>query len=373
MALKGELKTMLLPDVLQWLSQNLKTGILHVRSPKGITKKVFFKNGNILSTASSDPREYLGQFLISRGLVTEKQLNMAMETQFQTGIKLGKILIMAGILEEKELEEMLKLKAEETLYDLFLWEEGEFIFEELEDIKEDFVPISLDVTSLILEGIRRKDEWKRISKVIKTLRLVFRKKSGVDLGNCELEPMELRLYEELDGKKCLEEIALELHSTDFNVAHAAYNLFKKGLIELVGKKKEDYEKSLEKIHSQIIDEAKKLISEEKLIEAINLLKFHLRKNEDKDAEKLLKYAEEKYQRKNLKETIPMNAVLELAVPIEELPKFNLTPKEGFIATRINGIWDISAIVKVSPMPEMDVLASIKKILDLGIARIKNPK
>ncbi|MCX7830779.1 MAG: DUF4388 domain-containing protein, partial [Acidobacteria bacterium] len=94
MALKGELKTMLLPDVIQWLSNGLKTGILHLRSPKGITKRVYFERGNILSTASSDPREYLGQFLISRGLISEKQLNMAMETQFKSGIKLGKILIM---------------------------------------------------------------------------------------------------------------------------------------------------------------------------------------------------------------------------------------------------------------------------------------
>ena len=88
-------------------------------------------------TSSSDPREYLGQFLISRDYISEDQLNKAMETQLKSGIKLGKILIMVGILEESELETVLQLKAEENIYDLFLWEEGDFVFQDLEAIEED--------------------------------------------------------------------------------------------------------------------------------------------------------------------------------------------------------------------------------------------
>ncbi|MFB3852044.1 MAG: DUF4388 domain-containing protein, partial [Acidobacteriota bacterium] len=283
MALKGELKTMLLPDVIQWLVNGLKTGILHLRSPKGVTKKVYFDKGRILSTASSDPREYLGQFLISRGLISEKQLNMAMETQFKSGIKLGKILIMAGILDENELSKMLRLKAEETLYDLFLWDEGEFIFEELKEIKEDFVPISLDATSLILEGIRRKDEWGRISKLIKSTKVVLSRKGKLSEAKEEISSFEMRTLEAIDGIKSLEEIALELHATDFNICFAAYCLCSKGLAEIKEEKKSQDEISVEKVHSKIISEAKKLMAEEKLTESINLLQFHLRKNKDKEA------------------------------------------------------------------------------------------
>ena len=39
---------------------------------------------------------------------------------------------MAGILEESELETVLQLKAEENIFDLFLWDEGDFVFEDLE-------------------------------------------------------------------------------------------------------------------------------------------------------------------------------------------------------------------------------------------------
>ncbi|NMB99383.1 MAG: DUF4388 domain-containing protein [Thermoanaerobaculaceae bacterium] len=373
MALKGELKTMLLPDVIQWLVNGLKTGILHLRSPKGVTKKVYFDKGRILSTASSDPREYLGQFLISRGLISEKQLNMAMETQFKSGIKLGKILIMAGILDENELSKMLRLKAEETLYDLFLWDEGEFIFEELKEIKEDFVPISLDATSLILEGIRRKDEWGRISKLIKSTKVVLSRKGKLSEAKEEISSFEMRTLEAIDGIKSLEEIALELHATDFNICFAAYCLCSKGLAEIKEEKKSQDEISVEKVHSKIISEAKKLMAEEKLTESINLLKFHLRKNKDKEAEKLLKEVENRYAEKYLKNLVPNDAVLELNVSLDKLATFSLSPKEGFLATRINGIYNVSQLVKISPIPENEALASIKKLLDLKIVKIKQSK
>lgn len=373
MALKGELKTMLLPDVMQWLVNGLKTGILHLRSPKGVTKKVYFDKGRILSTASSDPREYLGQFLISRGLISEKQLNMAMETQFKSGIKLGKILIMAGILDENELSKMLKLKAEETLYDLFLWDEGEFVFEELNSIKEDFVPMALDATSLILEGIRRKDEWKRISKVIKSVRTVFSKKvKHLELKE-QLSGLEMRVFEEIDGTKSLEEIALELHTTEFNVCHAAYCLCTKGLVEIIEEKKSEHEISLEKVYSQVLVKVKKLIAEDKYLEAINLLKFHLRKNKDVEAEKLLKEVENKYTEKYVKSEIPSDAVLELSVTVDKLANFSLSPKEGFLATRINGLYTVAQLTKISPMPESEVFSSLKKLLDLKVVKIKKSK
>ncbi len=139
--IQGNLETMPLSDALQWLAQGNKTGVLQIRSARGITKKVYFLRGRVLSSDSSDPREYLGQFLISRGLLTEEQLNMAMETQLQTGIKLGKILVTVGILDEDDLKAMLRLKAEETLYGLFLWDEGQFTFEELPSVGDDLIPI----------------------------------------------------------------------------------------------------------------------------------------------------------------------------------------------------------------------------------------
>src|ERR1051325_10908318 len=112
MGVSGNLKTMLPGDLLQWLSLGQKTGTLIV-AKKGIEKKIFFQRGRVISSASNDPREYLGQFLMSHGYITEPELMKAMEVQQQSRILLGKILVMIDVISEEDLLRLMRLKAEE--------------------------------------------------------------------------------------------------------------------------------------------------------------------------------------------------------------------------------------------------------------------
>ena len=63
MSLRGDLRTMALPDVLQWIATGPKTGTLHVER-RSVQKRIILREGNIFSSWSNDPRESLGQFLI---------------------------------------------------------------------------------------------------------------------------------------------------------------------------------------------------------------------------------------------------------------------------------------------------------------------
>src|SRR4051812_24360666 len=127
MGVAGNLKTMLPGDLLQWLSLGQKTGTLIV-SKKAIEKKIFFKRGRVISSASNDPREYLGQFLMSHGYMSEPELMKAMQVQAESNILLGKILVMIDVIDEASLQRLMRRKAEEAIYDIFLWREGEFSF-----------------------------------------------------------------------------------------------------------------------------------------------------------------------------------------------------------------------------------------------------
>jgi len=115
MGVSGNLKTMLPGDLLQWLSLGQKTGTLVVAN-KSVEKKIFFKAGRVISSASNDPRDYLGQFLISHGYITEQELMKAMEVQHQSGILLGKILVMIDVISESDLVRLMRMKAEEEVY-----------------------------------------------------------------------------------------------------------------------------------------------------------------------------------------------------------------------------------------------------------------
>ena len=88
MGIVGNLRTMQLEELLQWLSQSKKNGTLEIVNGR-VEKKIFFKDGLIVSSASNRPEEYLGHFLVSRGLITEAQLNKAIAMQEQTRMLLG--------------------------------------------------------------------------------------------------------------------------------------------------------------------------------------------------------------------------------------------------------------------------------------------
>lgn len=376
MGIRGNLKTMALPDVLQWLSNANGTGILHVRhTSRGIGKRIFFRDGTILSTASSDPREYLGQFLISRGYLTEEQLNMAMETQFQTKIMLGKILIMCGILDEAELKKMLVLKAEESLYDLFLWGEGEFHFEDKPAIEEDLVPISLDAMSLIMEGMRRMDEWARIRQSIPSPRMVPQKTSTrLKIETLKATSLILRTYEAVDGNRSVEEIALHLHASEFDVTHTLFRLHEKGIVSLEEEKPEPEVANLLVFTEKLMEEASRTLAEGQFKEAMNLFQYADRaKPGDPAIREGLAKAEEGYLAQFFSETVPLSSRLELAVATDRLMKEDLSPHEGYLASRLNGDWDLESVVKVSPLPRNEALKAIRKLYERGLVRIKAPK
>jgi len=376
MGIQGNLKTMALPDVLQWLSNANGTGILHVRHPRrGITKRIFFRNGSILSTASSDPREYLGQFLLSRGYLTEEQLNMAMETQFQTKIMLGKILCMCGILDEAQLKKMLVLKAEEGLYDLFLWDEGEFHFEDMPGLEDNLVPISLDAMSLIMEGIRRKDEWARIRHSIPSSRVVPAK-TETRLKTDALKPSSLilRTYDAVDGSRSVEEIALHLHASEFDVTNTLFKVHQKGIVAIHEEKPEPEVANLLVFTEKLMEEASAALSAGRFKEALNLFQYADRaKPGDLGIQANLAMAEEGYLGQFFSQTVPLSSRLELAVAMDRLMKEDLSPQEGYLASRLTGDWDVESVIKVSPLPRNEALRAIRKLHERGLVRIKAPK
>jgi hypothetical protein len=124
MSLTGNLRTMSLPDILQWISMGQKTGTLHVER-RSVQKRIVVREGMIFSSWSNDPRESLGQFLIRERMVTEEQLFKALLTQEEKGRLLGSILTSEGVLDEEDLRLALHAKATETIYPAMCRNAGE--------------------------------------------------------------------------------------------------------------------------------------------------------------------------------------------------------------------------------------------------------
>ena len=376
MSVSGNLKTMLPGDLLQWLSLGQKTGTLFV-SNKGTEKKIFFRNGRVISSASNDPREYLGQFLMSHGYITEPELMKAMEVQAQSRILLGKILVMIDVINEEDLQRLMRLKAEEEIYDIFLWNEGDFQFVDDELPQMEMIPLQVDVTGLIMEGTRRVDEWNRIHTLIAHEALV--PSLVKEVPDEELEDDAQRtVVNAVDGKRSLAEIVLESRSSSFNVASTIYHLTRQGYVKL-----ED---------PTIVQEAAKeeepvplddFSEDDEIMSLIARAQQSLRGREYEKAQRLLKAAE------NLDPSHPRirnaikgaeSAILSdlrgqglqdakvprVSKPLEEITQMNFTPNEGFMLSRINGQWDLGSLIKISPIREPDAMLIFYKLWRDGV-------
>jgi hypothetical protein len=173
MALKGTLKDFGIADILQLIGQQQKTGQLQLKSKEGEVV-VSFKDGNIVrAEAQGRTRtELIGSMLTRAALVTDSQLEFALETQKRTLQRLGDILVAQRALTAEQFAQMVQLQTSETLFRLFMWKTGHYEFEQ-KDVEVDASLQPLRAESVLMEGFRRVDEWPVVKKRIASWAVTF--------------------------------------------------------------------------------------------------------------------------------------------------------------------------------------------------------
>lgn len=232
MSISGNIKTMAMPELLQWLATGQKTGTLVIdKGDDKVVKRIFFEEGNIISSASTDPNEYLGRFLVSHGYLTDDDVNAAVAKQKEQKKLLGQILIDMGSMTEDDLSQMLRLKAEETIYEIFTWPQGAFEFLDGELPEEGFVRIKVDVQWIVLEGTRRQDEWSRIQEHVPSPDCV--PVTFTDVDGLDIDEVEKRILQWIDDERSIEDISSGSMTGLFQVAEIIAKYVQEGIVKVV--------------------------------------------------------------------------------------------------------------------------------------------
>jgi hypothetical protein len=366
MSLRGDLRTMALPDVLQWIASGRKTGTLHVER-RSVQKRIILREGNIFSSWSNDPRESLGQFLIRLRLVTEEQLFRALLAQEEKGRLLGSILVADGVLSEDDLKRALKAKAEETIYDLFLWPAGQFEFREGEFPDNILITFESLVTPVILEGIRRVDEWLRIRGVFPSMDSTFKVSGSLPASAEAVEKQVLALAA---AGKSLAEMGLELRRSDFETASLAFDLHARGLLAVGEARGEPQASDPVGLIQSLLALAYQRLQEKRYEAALKAYEDVLAVDRlNQNAKKGLIATMEARQREKQVHAIPRDKVPSLAVDFATLTRQNLDPHEGFVLSRVNGQWDVQSILKLCPMGEEEAMLIFARLLERKLVRL----
>jgi uncharacterized protein DUF4388 len=366
MSLTGNLRTMDLPEILQWISTGRKTGTLHVER-RSVHKRIVFKTGVIHSSTSNDPRESMGQFLIRDRRVTEEQLFRALLRQETEGRLLGAILVGDGVLNEEALRKSLESKAEETIYDLFLWEEGKFEFKDGELPDNILVHVNMGVTSVIMEGIRRVDEWRRIKEVFPSMATTFRANStGMELEDAA----ERQAVTLAGGGKTLSEMSLEMRRSEFETASLVLDLHNRGLLAVDRVKEEIPDDAVGSIQD-LLSAARQRITERRWDAANQAFEKVLALDHlNQDAKKGLISVAEARKKDRILRTVPLDNVPVLKMDVLSLTRQNFDAREGFVLSRVNGEWDVRSILKLCPMAEEDALLIFARLLERKVIELR---
>jgi len=363
LALSGDLATMGLEDIFQWLAVGKKTGVLELKGPMH-TKRVAFHEGRITSIWSSDPREYLGQYLLAFNRISEEQLRDALATQEDEQQLLGRILINRQLVTEAEIRRIVQLKVEESIFDTFLWNVGTFEFHDGAASHQKSMLLSLDVTGIVLEGARRLDDWKRIRKVIKGGDAVLSAISEAIAERLPLAPEDADILARLDGYKRVDQLVIDMRMPEYKINKLLFDLHEKGLVRIVNPGG-----NLGENPSLQLQRARALVEKQKLQEAQEELRRILKDQpRHLDANKMMAVVQDLLEEKKLDQEL----VPELAVTLDELMTTNLGPNEAFLASRVNGLWTIRDILSIAPFEPNECLGIFSRLLKRGILKTTKP-
>lgn len=122
MAFKGTLKDFKVPDVLQIISLQKKTGILTFTSSDGFITLVFDKGS--IAGVDAFPKKLemrVGTVLEKQDLISKDMVYRALSIQKRTNQQIGEILLSMGVISNDSVKEALRTQATEIVLSLFKW------------------------------------------------------------------------------------------------------------------------------------------------------------------------------------------------------------------------------------------------------------
>lgn len=175
MSFQGSLKELPLPDIIQLVSVSGKTGAFVLTSGRQ-EGQIFLRNGEIVHAEAAGAH------------------------------------------------------GEEAVYELAIWQEGDFVFKP--GVEADAHTVKKSNTNLLMEAARRVDEWKVLSKRVPSTRLVPVFAAHGAPTSVSFTPNEWTVICKIDERRTIDDLASVLGLSAFEVSKLLYGLITAGLVEL---------------------------------------------------------------------------------------------------------------------------------------------
>jgi hypothetical protein len=371
MSITGNLRTMPFADLVHWLSASSKTGTLVIEGAEH-TKKVFFLEGTVAAVESDNPREMLGYYLVGWGHLDENDLRQAIEIQEQQGVMLGELVVRLGYLTTDEVDYLIRVKTEESIFDLIMWDEGEFRFLDKTLPEKAFLDVQIPIERVLYEGSRQRDERSRALRMVPDAEHVPRRVSDAELEGENEE--EERIIAAMDGRTSIEHIALTCRLPQFTVLSFVFRGIQQGNIELAAPS-EALASTPGLSHTPFLEaaaEVRECLRRDRLLEALKLLGTFIKKYSGQlQAVEEATVLERELETKLERGPLSPGATITPTAEIRDLVNLTCHPAESFVFSRIDGPCTVEEVLGRIPGPPVQNRVILYSLLQSGFIGVEN--
>jgi hypothetical protein len=179
----------------------------------------------------------LGRFLVASGVVDQSSVDRSIVPRQGASGRIGQRLLALGLVGERDLKAALKRQTEELVYEAVRWTEGRFVLYANEPLPPEAIDagVSLAIHHLLLEGMRRLDEYRRLAREVGDMRAVIDRLERSDERAVidSLRPEERSLLEQVNGQRTVADLVRALRRPTLDGLKALHNLRGQRLVTVI--------------------------------------------------------------------------------------------------------------------------------------------
>lgn len=214
-------------DIVSFIASSKLTGELIVNAG-GVQRELFFEHGALRMAGSSAKCDLIGEFMVSKGVVTREQLNQALAIR-SADKRLGQILVDLGYISGPDVYKVLTSKLTKIFVDAVSVETGTYYFLADVDMTKLPAPMYMDTQAMLLESVRRLDDQDFYMQNVPRLKPQARPAAA------SLTVPQQRLLAAVDGAGTLAALDQHLNMGMEQMVAAAHELVDMGLVEMLSK------------------------------------------------------------------------------------------------------------------------------------------
>jgi hypothetical protein len=224
--LAGEITTAgALCDIVSLIGQAGWSGELQVLDGE-TNRSIFFDHGHVIGAQSSSPVERIGEVLYRYGALSREEIQ-ATANFVKPDLRFGEAAVRLGFLSRERLYQLIGKQTEEIVFAVLLVGDGMFYFLDSFDPGRLTARQNLQVSMLLMEGVRRMDETRYFRERVPSELHVPDRAPGQAPPE---EPELARVFEAINGQRSVMEIGRVVGQGEFEITQALFQLVQAGRV-----------------------------------------------------------------------------------------------------------------------------------------------